>query len=267
MLTVDRPKTRELFDRMPHPALEQRPCEDLLVADISAYYEIAGEIAQSAFTAAEKEKEVHVQFLTTLLAGARSPNELAPFARALQSVDLKPEQWELTLAALAAKLETMTADYRPFAVSINALQAELARLVEIGRAHGFGVEALLRGFRKYLVTQLTTARCDPDFGTAGREIEWFHAALTEDETKPVSRKSGFKADPYFNSEDSKRLGEALQNLRYAPGVGPRTDAERSTGEWRNMLADFLRDFASWRTPGSDADIFHQKATVLRALFQ
>src|SRR5258706_4601640 len=72
MLTIDRPKTRELFERVARPSLEPRACEDLLVADVPAYYEIAGELPQSCFTANEKEKEVHVQFLATVLAGARS---------------------------------------------------------------------------------------------------------------------------------------------------------------------------------------------------
>ena len=29
----------------------------------------------------------------------------------------------------------------------------------------------------------------------------------------------------------------------------------------------MRDFSSWREPGSDADVLHQKATVLRSLFE
>lgn len=270
MLTVDRAKARELFERVSHPALEPRPCEDPLIADVSAYYEMAGALTQSAFTAAEKEKEVHVQFLATVLAGARSPNELAPFARALQSVELKREQWELLLAALAGKLETMGADYRPFAMSIDSLQSELLNLTGLARANGVGVEPLLQAFRKYLVTQLTAPRCQPDLGTPGRNIEWFWNAvppLDEEQMKPSAYKGGFQAQNYFASDDSKRLGQALIALRLSPGGGTRSEVDRSTGEWRNMLADLLRDFVGWRSSGSDVDVFHQKATVLRALFQ
>ncbi len=88
MVTVDRAKARELFARISRPALEPQPCEDPLVPEASAYYEIAGAIAESTFSAGEKEKGLHVQFLAAVLSGMQSPNELAEFARAIRSVNL-----------------------------------------------------------------------------------------------------------------------------------------------------------------------------------
>lgn len=262
MLTLDRPKTRELFDHMRRPVLDPCKCEDPLVADASAYYEIAGALAQSAFSPAEKEKDVHVQFLLTALAGARSPNELAAFVRAVQSVNFEKSHWELLLGAIANKLENIGADYRPFAMSLDALQGDLSNLVDLGRAHGLPLEPLLRAFRKYLVTQFTAARCEPELYKAGPETEWLHGAipaLTSEEIQATVHKETFKADPYFESEESKSIGAALTRLRSA--------VDRATVEWRNSLNDFLRDFAGWRPTGSDMDVFHQKATVLGALLQ
>jgi hypothetical protein len=274
MLGVDRAKARELFERVPRPVLEPRPCEDPLVADTSAYYGIVGVMAQSAFTAAEQEKEEHVRFLLTVLAGIRSPNELAAFIRAIGSIRWTAAEWELLLGALTAKLETTAPDYRPFAISIEGLRADLERISQIAQSQGLGTDVLARGFRKYLVTQLTAPRCDEDFGGALQAITWFNQsfrgalpAITEEEGRPLKRTGGFKAELYFQSEDSKRIGDALTRLRYVPGEGPRSEAERSTGEWRNMFADFLRDLDAWRPSGSEIDFFHQKATVLQSLFQ
>ena len=231
LLSIDRPKARELFDHIPRPTLEPRPCEDPLVADVSAYYEVAGAMAQSGFTAVEREKEIQVQFLATALAGARSPGELAPFARAMRSVDLTPPQRLLLSSALAAKLQSISADYRAFAMSFAELAAAApdVPLTEYKRA------------------QLSAPRCQPDFPT-----------LADDETPPSKRDTAFKAEPYFQADDAKRIGDQMNRLRALPATST---------DWRNQLADFLRDFAAWTPQGSALDVFHQRATVFRALLE
>jgi hypothetical protein len=259
LLTLDRTAARERFPAITHPVLEPRPCDDPLVADISEYYETGAAIAQSAFMAAEKEKGAHVQFLLTMLAGARSPAEIEPFARAIQSVNLLPHEWELLLASLAQKLETIGPDYRAFALSLTALQNEMAALGALGGANGAGTDGLARAFRKYVTAQLSAARCAPDFGPSMEEIG-VTPPLSGDEMKPSKRGDSFKADAYFQSEDSRQIGESLHRLRSA-------DAERGSSAWRNALADFLRDFKAWRPPGSDIDAFHQRMTVLKSLLQ
>ena len=266
LLTVDRARARELFQQIPHPALDPRACADPLVANIGAYYEIAAAVAQSAFTSAEKDKAAHVQFLAAILAGARSPGEIEPFARAVQSVGLKPEEWELLLAALASKLETVGPDYRAFALSLNALQGEIAAVIAVGGANGVGTDGLVRAFRKYVTAQMGAPRCSPDFGPALEDISTV-PPLSGDETKPSKRTDSFTADPYFQSEDARRIGDALNRLRFAPGGESPSENQRATTEWRNTLADFLRDFKAWRPPGADVDVFHQRMTVLDSVLQ
>jgi hypothetical protein len=85
LLTIDPAQARKLFEYIEHPALDPRPCEDALVADIAPYYEIAAAIAQSAFTADQKAHDEHLEFLAALLKGARSPNELAAFANVVDA--------------------------------------------------------------------------------------------------------------------------------------------------------------------------------------
>lgn len=266
MLTVDRGKAGELFDRIPRPVLEARPCADPLAPDASPYYEMAGALAQSAFSPDEKKHGRHVQFLLIALDGARSPNELAPFARAIQSVELKPAEWEILLSALAGKLEKLPADYRPFALSIGGLRPEIEHLAQGAQAMKLGTELLARGFRTYLVNQLTAPRCAEDFGDAAGAVQWFNSSfrgalppISEDETKPSARAGGVQVDPYFHSTDSKRLSDEITRLR--------ASTSRAGSEWSNSLADALHDFDAWTPEGSQVDVFHQRATVLRALFQ
>jgi hypothetical protein len=233
LLTVDPARARERFSAIPHPSLAPRPCADPLIADASAYYEVAAAIAQSAFSAEEKRQEAHVQFLAALLSGITSPNELAPFARSLNTVALNPPEWALLAATFAAKLEGMAPDYRPFALSFDALQAEAGAIEELTQS-----EQLPPAFHKYTVDQLTAPRCAPDVAIA----------FDPKDLKAAHRDGAFKTnDPYFSSGDAKHIGEELRSLA--------------------SFDDFLRDFLAWEPSGTDADILHQRATVFGALIE
>jgi hypothetical protein len=255
MVTVNRAKARALFDEIERPKLDPRPCTDPLVADAGPYYEAAAAIAQSGFTEREKQSEAHVQFLAALLAGAQSPYEIAAWTRAVQSVALSAPQWTLLIAALEAKLAAAPPDYRSFAMSLDALQAEVRNLMDVARANGAGDSELVQSFRKYVAGQLQAARCSPDIALGLDQIAWLRPGLEEAEMKPAKRGDRFNAAPYFQSGDSKQIGESLTQLRAA------------AGNRREMFADFLRDFGGWRPDGPAIDVFHQKATVLRALVE
>jgi hypothetical protein len=271
VLALDPAKARELFQRISKPAIEPRGCEDPLVPDVSPYYQIASALLAS-FTTGEKETGAQVQFLQALLAEARSPNELAPLARAIQSIELNREQSELLLNSLAAKLEEMEPDFRPFALSIGDLRTEIAGLAGRARALALPTNALARGFRRYLVNQLTAPHCNEDLGDANQAVKWFNAFLVgdllrigEEEIRPDEQTDPPKVPAYFESDDSKPLGGALTRLQFHPEGRPRTLADRSTVEWRDLEDDFLRDVAAWQPPGSSVDVLHQKAYVLRAV--
>ena len=236
LLTVDPARARERFAAILPPSADPRPCADPLVADASAYFEIAAAIAQSSFSAEEKRDGAHVQFLAALLTGIRSPNQLAPFARSLHTVALNPPEWALLGAAFAARLETMPPDYRPFALSFDALQSEIGALEEMTTS-----EQLPQAFHKYTVDQLTAPRCSPDFAIA----------FDPKDLKPAKHNESWKtSDPYFSSGDAKRIGDQLTGLR-------------SGGRFE----DFLRDFLAWEPSGSAADALHQRATVYGALIE
>src|SRR5260370_9849032 len=159
LLRVDAEHARQLFERRQTPEIDARPCADPLVADASGYYEVAGAIAQTAFSATEKEKEAHVQFLQRILGGANSPSALAAFLHALDGVALNPSQRQLMMGAVAARMEALSADYRPFAISVDSVQKSLEQLDARVRAEGRDTAVLARAFRTYLVNQLGSPRC------------------------------------------------------------------------------------------------------------
>jgi hypothetical protein len=243
MIRLDRDKARAMFDEISHPLLDPRPCEDPLVADASAYYEMAAAIAQSTFTEPQKEKNAHVQFLEAVLDGAKSPGELLPFLETTRAVSLSPEQHELLMGAVASKMVSIGADYRPFAMTYEALKSIIDGLSAADR------EALQPAFRRYIVAQASAARCGPDFGP--------QIYTGEEEIRPSKIEGGIKADIYFQSGDSKQIADELVKLRNSP----------HGDDWASRFDDLLRDFSAWSPEGENVDAFHQRATILRALLQ
>jgi hypothetical protein len=271
LLTVDRGRARELFDQVAHPVLDPRPCEDALVANVDPYYVIAGAIAQSAFTAEEKERGAQVQFLVGLLTAAKSPGELAAFAGAIENITFTPAQWQVLLVVLSEKLEKISADYRSFAVSFNAMQGAVSRLAEFGRASQVNVDGLIGSFRKYLVAQMTAPRCQPDIPIAIGEMSWFQPSLSADEMKPSERRGSVKTQAYFDSGDSKEMGERLKTITLRPNGNEVFDSLLSRQTFvrafadPDVLSDFLLTFALWNPSGADVDVLHKRATVIKVL--
>jgi hypothetical protein len=85
--------------------------------------------------------------------------------------------------------------------------------------------------------------------------------------KPSNRGVQFEAKSYFDADHSKELAESLNRLRFPPEGQPFSEDQRSTGAWKVLFSDFLRDYQAWSPSGSEIDILHQRLTVLRWLLE
>ncbi len=252
MAATDAARARELFQSIEHPALEARPCEDPMIADVSAYYETAGILAGG-------------QALLLMLAVGRanSPGELASFAKILAANRvLPPEDLRLLAGALALKMEMVAPDYRSFTMTADELRSGLEGLAARVREDGVLTAPLAEGARKLAIAQMSSPRCNEEFGDAERFVEWFNGkfrgalpAIAEEELQPPKALGWFKAQSYFESGDAKQISDDFAGLRNASRVAPGT------------LAGFLREFSEWKPAGANIDVFHQKMTVLHGLFQ
>jgi hypothetical protein len=247
VLPTDPEAARRLFESVKHPALEPAPCEDPFISDASAYYEMAGALAQS--------DQEPVALLEAALVGARSPGELAAFARALATVSLNSEQRDSLLGALAVKMENVGPDYRSFTTSVSVLRSAVGQ---------YPSPALAVGFRRFLTKQMSAPRCEEDFGDATPAVDWFNAefhgdlaVIGDEEVQPSQRLGGFKSETYFTTPDAKHIWGAFQQLKATPGAP----------EWRMLLSDFLRELSDWTPDGAVIGLFHQKITVLRGLVE
>jgi hypothetical protein len=79
--------------------------------------------------------------------------------------------------------------------------------------------------------------------------------------------SGPKLDRYWQSPTAKQLLDAGKNLRYLLNGRPLADADRSTPEWQEALADYLNLMAGWTQDQSESNavFYHEKCLVYTSL--
>jgi hypothetical protein len=274
LITVDRTMARQMFQGLPPVSAPGTACEDPLIPDGGAYYEAAGAVAQSAFPAEEKQQSAHVQFLIAALTGATTPAEVAGFVRALGEVELNRSEMEMAASALEAKLDAIPVNYRSFALKLDDLASGLDFFAARARGQEISTAALGAAFRRFLVTQMKGPRCQEDYDQAAAfaSTMWVKslgdlAPLTKDEMKPSSRGGRLEAQSYFDTDHAKELAESLNRLRFPSEGRPFSEEQRSTGAWRVLFSDFIRDYQAWSPAGSDIDTLHQRLTVLRWLLE
>ena len=85
--------------------------------------------------------------------------------------------------------------------------------------------------------------------------------------KPSKHGAQFEAKNYFDADHSKELADSLNRLRFPSEGRPFSEEQRSTGTWKVLFSDFLRDFQAWSPSGTEIDILHQRLTVLRWLIE
>ena len=244
MLPLDPGKARELFGEMVKPALTPLTCDDALVYEPSALYEALGAVFNGAFTPKEKSKEEQVNFLMDYLGQAMSPSQLAPLARVVQSAGVTAAQHQILWAHVNGLLENMQADDRSYAASLPALAA-------------LGMPEIQASIEKY---RQKSHGCEGDARAPSG---------SQPETQPQTKPSTPKLELYWQSSNTQRILQAGRKLRFSSNTQLLTEAERSTDEWQQQLADYLNLIAGWPPDqeGSEAVYYHEKCAVYTALIE
>jgi hypothetical protein len=287
MLEVDKGKALEMFQTAILPARPPRTCGDALVYDVSDYYSTLTQVADSAFSAKERSRGLHVELLNYAIGGIRAQAEVAAMAKVLSSARLAPEELHLLAGSFAAALDRIPPDDRSFSSAVEATDRELRKLVETLRGKGISAEDLIATYRQYLVRNFTGNRCahKSEEDSALPVIESFNenlasvtnanlAPLTADQIKPASVEGQAKLDPFF---DDAELGRGWdQYLQLALGKGqedvfaePLSDEQKDTAEWRTQFDDFLRQVDELKPAAGEPEYryFYRKATALEVLLR
>ncbi len=245
MVPIDGTRARAMFQEIPRPALTPLSCDDPLVYEVSDFYRTLSTIVDSTFSEKERKKDEHINFFLDYLQQATSPSQLAPLAAAIKTVGVTSEQRAILWNRLAGLLENMQPDDRSFSASLG----------EVERAMPPEVRA---SFEKY--SKKSSGCKDDAFVTA---------AVNNTEPQPAKTGSTPKIERYWESVATHILLEGAKKLRFGTEGKPLTDADRSSQEWQQQLADYLRQLGEWG-PGqekSEADYYHQKCVVYEALVE
>jgi hypothetical protein len=245
MLPLDPAKARKLFADIARPMLPSLTCDDALVYDLSDFYQALSAVVNGTFSPKERAKEEHLHLLSDYLGQAVSPLEVAPLAQVIESVSATAQQRQGLWASVGGLLETIQADDRSLSAALTALSS-------------LSVPELQSSIEKYLQN---SHGCRED------------SSGNPDNSKnsgPASKKSRTpKLDSYWQSPNSQQLLQPGRKLRYDKSNAPLSDADRSTPDYEQQVADYLNQIAGWTADqeNSDADYYHEKCIVLLALIE
>ena len=208
MLPMDAAKARELFQEVSRPALARLTCDDPLVYDVSDFYQALGAIVEGAFTAEERKKEEHLNFLLDYVGQVSSPFQLAPLARVIKSASVSAQQRDILWNKFNGLLESMQPDDRSFTTALEDIRREM-------------VPANDASFKKF--SQSSTG-CRDD-ARQGVTLDLSQGPVYTGKTPQVER--------YWESAEAKRLLEGAQKLRYTSDGKLLADSARPQNPTKN----------------------------------
>jgi len=244
MLAVDYKKARELFGEMPPLQFPRLSCDDDLVYDPSIFYETAGEVAARAFGAKEVAAGEPFHLLLRYAADVTSPVQVAPVARMLAGVSLKPAQFEALVHSFAAALTQLSGDDRSFsATDSRDADAALFGLPAECVHRKTNAQPLVEAWRAYIARQLGGKRCaNPEAATA-------------------SSKAG-----QCGSAQCAQLATQFNGLIMAPSGFGFTPEQKGTSEYRARLRQYLEALADWTDDDDPVEFFRFKTAFYSELF-
>lgn len=280
VLAIDRSAARALFARVEMPALPPASCSDVLVPDVTEYFNAARLIL------AETPWSERSALLERIIERVESPLQLAPAAHLLAESDLSGADWKRLVVGFADRMRGMGGGDPAFRHSV--VNQRLAVAVE-GLARKCAADPELAGtlvfaFREFLLAHLNGPGCHESFLPEGRReirqaaVDPFNAQLrlpgqfTRDGLPPLefdeiwpSGADNGRPDVAGFWQDSE--AESLWMKSFRPGK----EGGGSPAEPALELSDLAGQVSAWQRPeGMTAeDFFHQKlllyGRVARAL--
>ncbi len=237
---IGRIDRRRSLEEVPHFApyrLERRSCEDALVDDVAAYYDLCAVTVNHAFNE-ERRRGEHLDLAMSALSRVTFAAEVAPAARMVASLDLPPDE----TGQLA-----------------NSLAGALERVHDSGRGFSAAQPRIDRALRQALIPRLVKLGIDP------AALETAYQNYRERHLKaPPCAENQMRLTPFLREDpEIMRLAsrlvfrDAAAKVRYTP-------EERTGEEWRARFEEFTTAVGRLQ-PGPDqspADLFRIQRMLL-----
>jgi hypothetical protein len=176
MLTVDKREARSLFAKISLGDLPALSCADLFVPNVRAYYETASALSKDGFTLNEKRRMEHLDFLRSLFASVSSSVEVGPAAQVLLDQHLPVKDHDFLASIFGEQLGNIAGDNRSFFERLDFVSARVMDLAD--SAHGNSAIAILKGWRIYLIANLSGVRCKETTDAAWPYKGWATQAVS-----------------------------------------------------------------------------------------
>lgn len=293
ILPLDRLKARALFLEIPPLSVPKLSCDDYLVYDVSLFYEVLGKIAQQSFTAKEAAAGDPIRLLERFAGNIESAAQLEPDARMIASSGLQNRDFETLLTTFGGALGRIYGDDRTFTATLSPASQQIFGLQEDALKRGVSPLALLEGYRRFLVNNLSAARCADDdlvengqaysFGTGAKvdtlgssAADYFNQKLAkppiqplrEEEVTPARIEGAASGLRSCQDPECKQLAAQYRGLIFDATGNPLPAAQKDSAEWRAQLQDFLNAIASWKPASGEkeeSEQFRDKCALFGSL--
>jgi len=287
MLPLDGVRARDMFRRIPPLKLPRVTCEQFLVYDVDAFYDVLEHLARESFTAEEMQKGEPFGLIETYITAMTSAVQLPGAARLIAAANVNDRDFETLLAEFSRTMVKMTGDDRSF--SYAAAGPQIHAVVQAAEKRKVPAAPLLEAYRLYIVTNMSGARCADDdlmvyegtsFAFADpRGVDqqgpdpsvYFNGHLR---MPPLQEIKEVEVTPFKlegvatglrSCDDSacKSIVERYNDLIFDSTHSAYPPSHRQTPEWQEQVGNLLAAMADWKpaAPAAAAEHFRDKSSL------
>ena len=292
MLLLDRAKARALFLEIPPLSVPKVTCDDYLVYDVGLFYQVLDKVAQQSFTPKEAAAGDPIRLLERFTGTIESASQVEPAARMIATSGVDNRNFETLVTAFGGALGRIYGDDRTFTATLSPGSRQILALLEDARKRQVSPLALLEGYRRYLVNNLSGQRCaDDDLVESGQAYsfgsgkvatlgstaaDYFNQKLAtppvlplrEEEVTPSKIEGAASGLRSCQDAECKQLATDYRGLIFDAAGTPLTADQKDSTEWRTRLQDFLNEMANWKPASGqkeEMDQFRDKCALFGSL--
>jgi hypothetical protein len=215
MIPIDRTKAWELFNEIQPPSIVKASCDDVLLDDPTAYYELLPLVVRLSVRSRNDE----LSWLNNVVVRIQSPVELPLIMSAIGKSIVRPEQWKLLGASLAGVLDRLSGDDRAFTSSLPETEIKLRMFEQMVQSTG-NPELLIEAHRNYVIRHMKEPRCGDS-----------------------------KKEPLFADDSRVRF----MHLMFGGASRGLSDADKNTESWRDEFQSYLRNILDLKPQSAESD--------------
>ena len=271
MLQLDTARARAMFLRIPPIKLPQLKCEEFMVYDLDAFYDVLEHVSRESFTPAEVEKGEPFQLIQPYIAAISSPVQLPGAARLIAASNFSDADFESLVSQFGKNMVKIMGDDRSF--TFAAAGPQIRAIVQAAEKRKMPTAPLLEAYRLYIVNNMSGNRCADDdmmvnqgtsFAFADpRGVEkqgpdpaaYFNDHLRvppfqeikPNEVAPLKVEGVASGLRGCEDEICKAMVQQYNALIFDQDRAAYPVAHRDTDEWKKQAADLLTAMAEWKS--------------------